>query len=172
VDKTEEESEVFMEAMSTLVQRRVRFPDGRSLLHIAMEWQTSFVEVFISDFPNVDAITLLVECGEDVNAANDARNTPLHLIAEDLCEVWGRSNFEESQLIQIAELLISKGAHMDAMNSSGLIAGEPLQFSYPDIFSMFKNERLQCIAARCIQEHQIPHRGILPVALSRFVDIH
>ena len=59
-----------------------RGKNGSSLLHLACARDTSAVGRYpICQFPSLDAIRLLVECGADPNSRDDEFSTCLHVAA-------------------------------------------------------------------------------------------
>ena len=61
-----------------------RGKNGSSLLHLACARDTSAVGRYpICQFPSLDAIRLLVECGADPNSRDDEYSTCLHVAASN-----------------------------------------------------------------------------------------
>lgn len=113
---------------------------------------------------------LLLKCGADVDAMDDRRNTPLHLIS--------RRN-EEKQIenvIAIIDLLCDYGhAHPDCVNDQN---ETPIQaVLMPSVKSHLREKsqvtRLKCLCARLIQEQKLMvNESQFPLSLRDFIRIH
>lgn len=137
---------------------------GATPLHLACARESSSVGRYpICTFPSVDAIALLMECGADPNARDNEANTPIHTAASN-----------KPAKGPVVRCLLKGGAHVDSVNVDGkrfdaLLRGQavhdlavnPLHFG-----------SLQCLAARTIQEHDLPYEDVLPQRLHAFVDMH
>lgn len=106
-------------------------------------------------------VSLLVQCGANVNATDESGNTPLHYVSE--------ATDDESK--RIARFLLDKGSHADTVNRYGhcplssllekRIIKDPLDYL-----------TLQCLAARVICEKSIPYKDQCPKVLTPFVERH
>ncbi|KAH9363248.1 hypothetical protein HPB48_017815 [Haemaphysalis longicornis] len=123
--------------------QRPRNSVGDSLLHL--------VEAHAHVFPDAALATLLLECGADPEAVNEARSTPLHVAAL-------RNNFRPA----VVQALLSHGAHLDRRNANG---NQPHRM-------LAGIADLQCLAARKIVERRIPFVGEVPSTLEDFIRIH
>ena len=141
-------------------------PRGRHLstpLHLACARESSSVGRYpICQFPSVDAVRMLLECGADPDARDADNNSPLHVAAMSKPVKPG----------VVAELLDS-GAHLDAVNGDGkafarLLKGQALH----EVVKPMNYINLQCLAARVIKKETISYQDILPTNLKEFVDIH
>ncbi|ELU14263.1 hypothetical protein CAPTEDRAFT_214183, partial [Capitella teleta] len=92
----------FWRRLHQLMRRKVRLmSDDRSLLHLAMDEKTSYVEgKLYSKFPNTQVVKLLVGCRADVNAIDDTKNTPLHICSKRALE---ESSDPNEQQLRFAE---------------------------------------------------------------------
>lgn len=136
---------------------------GATPLHLACSRDSSAVGRYpICQFPSAEVVSLLLECGADIEAKDNENNFPLHTAASN-----------KPAKSQVVSTLLDAGAHLDAVNGEGrtfpsLLRGQPLH----EVVSVLKYTNLQCLAAKVIQKHNIPHVGQLPPKLSEFVKLH
>lgn len=107
-------------------------------------------------------VGLLIECGADIEERDHDDNLALHVAA-----------LNKPAKPNVVTTLLNAGAHLDAVNAEGktfgqLLRGQPLH----EVVTELKYTTLQCLAARAIQKHSIPHWGQLPAKLSEFVQLH
>lgn len=103
--------------------RNVRLRSGQTLLHLAADRRTPVDDFHTSDvcqFPCSRSARLLLECGAEVDAADDSRRTALHvaLISYQLT-TDEREQWSESLCAVVCEL-VAGGAHVDAMDAAGI----------------------------------------------------
>ncbi len=141
-------------------------------------------------FPSFEVEKFLISCGADVNALNDNRSTPLHLVVNTesydpnvrgassiqfYCEykVQGKYNAQYSLNIQMVEHLLEQGAHLDQLDKSNR-SPLALLLAKPYLgFSPLSHLSLKCMTARVIGQHRIPYTSSdLPRELVKFVDLH
>jgi hypothetical protein len=163
----------FWRRLHQLMRKKVRLmSDDRSLLHLAMDEKTSYVEgKLYSKFPNTQVVKLLVGCGADVNAIDDTKNTPLHICSKRALEESSDPN-EKAQTTKLAEVIIARGAHMDARNKHGQLASDGLRNLPLKLRPPLSYVTLKCLAARVIQRYKIAYEGEVPVALNSFIALH
>lgn len=136
---------------------------GATPLHLACSRDSSAVGRYpICQFPSVEVISLLVECGAEIDARDHEDNSALHISA-----------LNKPAKSTVVGTLLDSGAHLDAVNADGrtfqhLLRGQPLH----EVVTVLKYSNLQCLAAKTIQKHNIPHWGKLPAKLSEFVQLH
>lgn len=70
--------------------------------------------IFFTRFPCDATARLLIQCGADVNAMDNERNTPLHFIVQ-----YEKPISDFMTLHSIIIDLVEAGAHMDTVNSQG-----------------------------------------------------
>lgn len=103
-----------------------------------------------------------MECGAEIDARDHEDNSALHISA-----------LNKPAKSTVVGTLLDSGAHLDAVNADGrtfqhLLRGQPLH----EVVTVLKYSNLQCLAAKTIQKHNIPHWGKLPAKLSEFVQLH
>ncbi|KAK8775294.1 hypothetical protein V5799_031361 [Amblyomma americanum] len=140
---------------------------GDSLLHLVvsrantMKPTAFFEEAHAHVFPDAPLAELLLECGADVEAVNEALSTPLHVAAL-------RNNFRPD----VVQMLLRHGAHLDRRNANGNQPHRMLAGISECTLNPLQHIGLQCLAARKIVERRIPFTGEVPVALEHFIRIH
>jgi ankyrin repeat protein len=151
-------------AVFNFLQLDPRGRNGSSLLHLACARDSSSVGRYpICQFPSLDAIRLLVECGADPNSRDADDSTCLHIAATN-----------RPAKPPVVEALLEAGAHLDAVNAEGkafsdLLKGQLLHH----VVKPLKFTSLQCLAAQAIRKKSVEYR---PRKISRtletFVDLH
>ncbi|XP_077544420.1 ankyrin repeat protein mann-cup [Haemaphysalis longicornis] len=147
--------------------QRPRNSVGDSLLHLVvsrantMKPTAFFEEAHAHVFPDAALATLLLECGADPEAVNEARSTPLHVAAL-------RNNFRPA----VVQALLSHGAHLDRRNANGNQPHRMLAGIAECSLNPLQHISLQCLAARKIVERRIPFVGEVPSTLEDFIRIH
>ena len=119
-------------------------------------------------FPDAMLCRTLLICGARVNAHDNQRNTPLHIIAK-----CAESINDSETLSKMIECLIINGAHLDVCNTLGQTA---LDVATTDeaqnaIKAQMKL-RLKCLAARVVKRLKLIYQDIIPLSLQEFIEIH
>ncbi|XP_013137293.1 PREDICTED: protein fem-1 homolog B isoform X2 [Papilio polytes] len=158
--------------------RAVRLQAGQTLLHLAADRRTPVDDFHTSDvcqFPCVRTTRLLLECGAAVDAADEARRTPLHvaLLSLPLMPVEEVARWGAAQCAVAAELL-SRGAHADAVDADGLT---PLRAAMEgpaeSLVRAALRPRLSCLAAAALAQHRRQYRpSQVPRDLHDFLAMH
>lgn len=156
-------------AVYDLVHTRVRSAcTYDTLLHLCVSRLNVIKSGYLSDenhlnivFPNELVVKLLLDCGMNVNAKNEAKSTALHVAVQP----YNYSN-------RIIHLLLENGADLDQPNKSderpfNLIAGNPI-----NTIPLINYMNLRCMAATVISKYKIPYRNQLPKLLEKFVSQH
>ncbi|KAL1425435.1 hypothetical protein MTO96_003515 [Rhipicephalus appendiculatus] len=144
-----------------------RTASGDSLLHLVvsrantMKPTAFFEEAHAHVFPDASLAALLLDCGADVEAVNEARSTALHVAAL-------RNNF----VPDVVQTLLRYGAHLDRRNANGNQPHRMLAGITECVLNPLQHISLQCLAARKIVERRIPFAGEVPGALENFIRIH
>ncbi|TKS79990.1 Protein fem-1 -like protein A [Collichthys lucidus] len=140
-------------------------PRGRSgfaPLHMAVDKETTSVGRYpVGRFPSQAVAALLLECGADVDSRDCENNTPLHIAANNGCP-------------EIMALLMKAGAHFDAKNAQRKTAYELLDeqsSGHPALYPL-NYVTLQCLAARAIEKHRLPYRGLISEEMEAFIELH
>ena len=122
------------------------------------------------NYPCVDVLRMLVECGDDVNSRDTLGNTALHFCV--MLALTGQTN-HQPQLEQCIRYLLDNGAHADQVNNDGFTATHGLEAIWPG-FQQVHHQSLKCLAAKVIKRHNIPYKGFgqIPADLVPFVDKH
>jgi len=118
----------------------------------------------ICQFPSVEVVRLLLECGADPNTKDTSGdgNTPLHVTA------LGKANKPA-----VVAALLEGGAHFDGANRKdktfeGMLRGQPVH----EVVNVVQHTSLQCLAARAVKSHSIPYSDVLAKSMVEFVDMH
>ena len=144
---------------------------GYTLMHMACDANTQLNELFDKyrmTYPNYTLVSLLLECGIDVNVRDSHNNTALHILVKR-CRDNNASQIDNDR--QICQLLLSKGAHIDYANDQGEIPsdyGELLDVLSPEL----ANRSLVCLAARVIKLNNIAYKNNVPVTLEDMISKH
>ena len=156
--------------------------NGCTPLHLACSRDSSAVGRYpICQFPSVDVVRLLIECGADPNAKDTSAeaNTSLHVAA-----TGGKSSIHNaaaaaaaagaaSNKSGVVDALLEGGAHLDAINGrkksfQHLLKDQPVH----EVVNVAKHTSLQCLAARAIKNNQIAYKNVLAKSMVEFVDLH
>ncbi|CAF1295654.1 unnamed protein product [Didymodactylos carnosus] len=124
----------------------------------------------ICKFPCEKTVNLLIECQANVNALDNERNTPLHIIVR-YPEVNNDKDFLNLQTIIRA--LINANAHIDSVNSHG---------DTPEMWALTKTAEiliktqaklsLKCATATLIKKLNLDYRKIISTTLYDFIERH
>ena len=139
--------------------------NGCTPLHLACSRDSSAVGRYpICQFPSVEVISLLIECGADPNVKDTSidRNNALHVTA----------NGKPSKPA-VVKALLDGGAHLDAINKNNktfaqLLKGQQVH----EVVNVVQHTTLQCLAAKTIKKYNIPYKETLSKQVAKFVDIH
>lgn len=171
MEKDEEQTLLLKRQVHQIVKMNAKGLGGKSLLHLAVDRKSSNVsEEFYSKFPEKGVVEILIECGAPLNSFDEEYNIPLHICAEGLRSLMDESDVKIME--RIVNTLIEHGAHVDAKNASGKIAGEELCKSTWYKMCLVDHVSLKCLAARKIKECQIVYEGEVPVSLTPFIELH
>lgn len=149
----------------------VKMRDGQTLLHLAVNSETPVDDFHTNDvckFPCAATVKLLVHCGADVNAMDNKRNTPLHII---VCYTEACS--DAVTVYSIIMQLIKAGAHIDAVNSNGKTPYESVATGAAEmILSNQIKLSLACMAAKAVKTYNLSYCGHVPRSLESFIELH
>lgn len=151
------------QAVYNYLKLNPRGRNGNTPLHLACARESSSVGRYpICQFPNLDAIRVLLECGADPNAKDNNDNTCLHVASQN-----------KPAKPAIVQALLRAGAHLDAVNVDGKTFADLLKGQYlHELVNPLKFTTLQCLAAKTIRHENIPYEGLLAPSLEEFVDLH
>jgi len=127
-----------------------RAQNGDSILHLAVAATSavrsnSFLDdESISLFPSAQVVEFLLHCGFSTSCRNNEAKTPLHTAAL-------KANFS----LQVAELLLGAGAHLDARDASGCTPASILA-THPCKLDLVPYTSLKCLASQAIRRHGLP----------------
>ncbi|GIY64659.1 protein fem-1 homolog B [Caerostris darwini] len=145
--------------------------DGSTLLHLAVNADTpvdEFHTKYVCKFPCAATARMLIQCGADVNAVDNAGNTPLHIIV-----AYQKPITDFMTLHSIITKLLDAGCHIDRVNNDGESPFEKVLTGVAEIILKSQYQiNLKCIAAKAVKKYNIPYRGIIPMTLAVFTDMH
>ena len=134
---------------------------ANSILHLILRMK-------VGRFSREPIMRLLIEgCKMDVNVENICRETPLHWLSSDVSLLPRRQPTEE--MMNIAELLIDNGAHMDSVDICGKEASSTLSQKFP---KWSFNVNLKCLAARAILKHGVKYKKVVADTEVDFIESH
>ena len=164
----DDEKQMYL-AVNNFVQLNTKLQNGFTPLHICCSSLTNDYRLGFGDavvFPNARICKTLVTCGANVNAQDIYYNTPLHIIAE--CKI-----LDDDIHRDIIICLVENGAHIDARNIYDMTVADVACTSMTESLILGHMElSLGCLSARVIMEHGIQYKGIIPVPLYEFVELH
>ncbi|CAL8324348.1 unnamed protein product [Arctogadus glacialis] len=146
-----------------LLKLNPRGRGGSTPLHMAVDKDTTSVGRYpVGRFPSQAVASLLLECGADTDSRDLDNNTPLHVAAANGCP-------------KIMALLVSAGAHFDATNAKRQAAYELLEEQsspgHPALCPL-NYITLQCLAARAVERHRLPYKGLISEEMEAFIELH
>uniref|UniRef100_A0AAR5Q6D3 Protein fem-1 homolog B n=1 Tax=Dendroctonus ponderosae TaxID=77166 RepID=A0AAR5Q6D3_DENPD len=155
-----------------LNQLQLTLRNGQTLLHLACNAETPVDDFHTNDickFPCAETTRLLIRCGANVNAMDNERNTPLHVIVN-----YHKAISDFLTLHSIITDLTENGAHTDIVNNKG---ETPLESSTTGSVAeiILKTQikiSLKCMAANAVKVNNIPYRGLVPSGLDEFIELH
>ena len=154
------------------LQQNPRLQSGATPLHMSCDSKTNDNAINVRNiilFPNTLICKTLLHCGADVNAQDNNKETPLHVIAKT-----GNSIV---QVRKISQCLIESGAHVDAYNVNGERVVDVASMHSVENMNIIKAHmqlRLECLAARVVMRHRhkLEYQNVIPASLVEFVELH
>ncbi|KAF7989575.1 hypothetical protein HCN44_008249 [Aphidius gifuensis] len=154
-----------------LCSLKMTLRDGQTFLHLAVNSKTPVDDFHTNDvckFPCSATSKLLIQCGADVNAMDNDRNTPLHLIVTYQKPI---SDFMTLHCIILE--LIEAGAHMDTINCQGESPYDAATTGVAEIILRTQTKlSLQCMAAKAVKTYNLSYAGNVPRSLESFIELH
>ncbi|XP_023674335.1 protein fem-1 homolog A [Paramormyrops kingsleyae] len=162
LDCTAEQEHHKKQTVYRLLKLNPRARNGYSPLHMAVDKETTAVGRYpVGRFPSLPVASLLLECGADVDSRDCDNNTPLHVAAANGCP-------------DIMSVLVRAGAHFDATNAQRKAAYELLDERSAGRHALhpLNYVTLQCLAARAIEKHRLPYKGLISEEMEAFIELH
>ena len=178
--KDTDQTQIFHQLVHKLIRLDVRDQHRKTLLHLAVDWRTSKVtDEYYSSLPSLDVVQIIVQCGADVNAMDNHNDTPLHACnapppAHGQSDRRGhvdRRQKAELQLEHIVQFLVEQGAHVDARNDMGVLAGASTGRPFVKL-NLMDHITLKCLAATAVRKSELPYKNEIPQCLAPFILIH
>ncbi|KAG8039160.1 hypothetical protein G9C98_003467 [Cotesia typhae] len=145
--------------------------DGQTLLHLAINAKTPVDDFHTNDvckFPCCATAKLLIQCGADVNAMDNERNTPLHVIV-----AYEKPISDFLTLHGIIVELVNAGAHVDTVNSEGKTPYDAATTGVAEIVLRTQTKlSLKCMAAKAVKTYGLSYTGYVPRSLESFIELH
>ncbi|XP_023231567.1 protein fem-1 homolog B-like [Centruroides sculpturatus] len=145
--------------------------NNSTLLHLTVNADTpvdDFHTKNVCRFPCAATARLLIQCGADVNAIDDKRNTPLHIIVG-----YQKPISDFLTLHSIITALIEAGAHMDSVNNNGETPFDAATTGVAEIILRTQAKlSLKCIAAKAVKKFNLTYEGHVPETLVGFIEMH
>ncbi|CAD6241132.1 GSCOCG00009156001-RA-CDS [Cotesia congregata] len=165
--QTEEQKVEVRQLVYKLVKQNPRSTStGDTLLHLCVSSSNTITSSYFNSevtqiiFPEIDVVTLLLECGAYVNAKNELRSTPLHVASNAY-------NFHNP----LIKILLDYGAHLDIPNRLGDTPARLISSNPNNNVNLVNYMTLCCYAAQAIFKYGIPRKD-LPLTLHQFLEFH
>ena len=127
-------------------------------------------------FPSAILCKTLLNCEAKINALDNNKNTPLHLLAKAANDNYRVGTFglkDNRPLQETLILLLDNGAHVDSSDSAGKTALDVATTEEAKcVIWKFMELRLDCLAARAIKVHGVIYQGLIPPSIQNFVELH
>ena len=171
MNKTDEEIDDLHRVVYKFLQQKPCLKNGYTPLHMGCDSATIVDDFHVNDvvkFPNALLCTTLVACGANVNALDQRKNTPLHIIVKYTNPI---SDFET--LHQIMICLIKHGAHIDVCNLDGKTAIDTATTGVAEVIIRTQSKiSLKCLASRAVKRHKVAYKDVIPAVLEEYVELH
>ncbi|XP_002138527.2 protein fem-1 homolog B isoform X1 [Drosophila persimilis] len=175
-DINEEHIQQLFLVVRKFIQNDTRLNDGQTLLHIAVNGVMPVDEFYTNEmcrFPCYATALVLVHCGASVVAVDAARNTPLHILVSKV----NSSQDRQGEMARILQLFVEAGAHLDAVNAAGQTAAAACKSGLATLANLLHGHQnahtsLKCLAARTIATHRLNFKGLIPMQLEAFIQMH
>ncbi|XP_063221513.1 protein fem-1 homolog B [Bacillus rossius redtenbacheri] len=154
-----------------LNQLKVTTREGMTLLHLCVSSETPVDDFHTNDvcnFPCAATAKLLIQCGADVNAMDNNRNTPLHFIVS-----YQKPISDFLTLHSIILDLTEAGAHIDTVNVNGETPFDAATTGVAEIILRTQAKLcLKCMAAKAVKTYRLTYQGQVPRSLESFIELH
>ena len=148
-----------------------RTPTGATPLHLVVNHQTpidDFHTNTVCKFPSIDLVRLFLECGADPDAVDNDNQTALHVIVK-----YNKPISDFMTLHSIIVLLCEEGCHIDRVNRRGETAIDASTTGVAEIILKAQlRPNLKCMAAKVVRKHRLLYKGMVPVSLEEFIEMH
>ena len=165
-----------------LIQLKPVLANGFTVLHMCCDGALLIKRVleitehstWDDSFPFASLCKTLIDCGVKVNALDNNKNSPLHILAKSASNI--AAAFSTRACRSVRETLITlleNGAHIDSLNSAGESALDVATTKdVKDLIETYVELRLECLAARAINIHGVKYKNVIPPLLQNFVELH
>ncbi|CAB3378597.1 Hypothetical predicted protein [Cloeon dipterum] len=160
---SKQQSDRLFQYTEKLVQMAPVGNKGYTLLHIACARDSSVAKRYsVCQFPAPELVTLLLRAGHAPNVRDLEGNTALHVAA-----------LAKPCTPALARALLDGGVHLDLVNRHDKRFEQLLQDQkVHDLLNAARHTTLMCLAARTINKHSLPYKGVIPARLESFVAMH
>lgn len=111
--KNEQQTERLKKTVQHFVELKPQTQQGSTLLHLAVKQNTVIESPHMGiEFPSLDVVKVLIECGSDVNCLDSNNNTPLGFCLHNSESDEASEHAQETEAI--AQYLNAHNAHSDA----------------------------------------------------------
>ena len=133
--------------------------------------QEPFHQYILDAYPITALLCKTLICsGLSVNALDENKNTPLHILASEANKV---APSDMKNHYDILTCLIENGAHIDACNNLGETAIDvATDDTIKEMIKTHKKINLKCLAAKVIKKNGISFKNCLPEYFHEYVDLH
>ena len=177
--KTKAQKDEIYKAIKKFVQLEAVLKNGFTPLHMCCDIaildrvvKMTESNTWTHPLPFPQLCKTFIDCGADINALDNNKNTPLHILAKSHS---GTGMIAYRYLQESLTLLLENGAHIDSVNATGKTAMDIA--TTKDARTVIRKYmeipvQLRCLAAKTIKGHGVQYQGILPSSLQNFVELH
>lgn len=122
---------------------------------------TRINDIYSTVFPHYGIAELFLKAGFHVDATNYSLETPLHIVSL-------HQNFDN----KIVQLLLRHGAHIDQKDLTGNQPCRRLVVISRCKINPLRYTTLKCLASIKVRLYNLKYKGLVPIEIENFIDLH